>query len=271
MTTLPASISPWAFDTIRALVREHIGVALGPNKRALVVGRLARRVRELGLDSFDAYAERLRAGDRAELDELVAAVTTHVTEFFRQSEQFPRLAEAVREAARTRTARLWSAGCSTGEEAWSMAIVAMEAVESLGPGRRAAVRILATDVSTHSLESAVEGVYDARELAAVSPARRERWFERLEGNRWRVGEALRRPVTFARHNLVGEWPMQGPFDAVFCRNVLIYFDEAARRDVLERFHRKLAPGGLLFLGASEGIHDDARFAMVEPSVYRRVA
>lgn len=270
MITVPATISRHAFDVIRSLVLEHVGIELGENKRALVVGRLSRRLRELGLDSFDAYVDRLHGGRGDEFEYLVSALTTHVTSFFRQGEQFDVVREVVRQGLERGEVCLWSAGCSTGEEAWSLAIVVLEVVgeRRLLPGT---VRILATDVSGAAVEAARAGVYDRRSLQDVPPARRRRWFERAGRDTWRVQPALRRLVTFAQHNLAGEWPMRGPFDAILCRNVLIYFHPDVRARVLDGFHARLAHGGLLLLGASEGVGEDARFVMVRPSIYRRAA
>ena len=261
------------FETIRQLVYRVAGINLTHGKEGLVRSRLAPRLRALGLDDFDAYLDHLdRDVSGAELVQLVDVITTNKTSFFREPEHFDLLQRVVLPplAERGGTARFWSAGCSSGEEPYTIAIVARE----LLGGSAADARILATDVSTRIMRRAREGVYHDRELAGVPPAIMRRHFVNhpaVPGSLCVVDET-RATVRFARLNLMHDWPMRGPFDAIFCRNVMIYFDRPTQQRLVNRFAALLAPGGYLFVGQSESLtaltHD---LQYVQPAVYRTPA
>lgn len=252
-------IGPEAFGRIAASLRREAGIALAPEKAALVQGRLARRVRALGLDGFDAYCDLIESREgAAELRAMVNALTTNVTRFFREPHHFdelreetlPRLVAAARAGS---PATIWSAGCSTGEEPYSIALCLL----GLAPDAAAlGIRILATDLNPEVLEVGRRGVYLAEALEPAPGALvRGRFDEAPPGAdgapRLRAGEALRALVAFKRLNLVGPWPFTRAFDAIFCRNVLIYFDAPTQDDVLRRFAGVTTEGGRLFLGHSE--------------------
>jgi chemotaxis protein methyltransferase CheR len=215
-----------------------------------------------------------REGD--ELTMMLDALSTNVTSFFREPQHFEYLARqfapVVARAASGRAgrARLWSAGCSSGEEAYSMAMVLCE---ELGDAASFDLQILATDLSTRMLEAAAKGVYDADKVKDVPRALLMKYFKvaKVDGRTTcSVTPRARSAVTFARLNLLDRWPMKGPFDAIFCRNVMIYFTQDARRSIVDRFAGILAPGGLLFVGHSEslaGVTDKLEY--VEPTIYRR--
>lgn len=240
------------FDRIRGLIHAHAGIALNPGKRDMVYSRLARRLRALGIGAFGAYLEQLQP-ESEEWQHFVNALTTNLTSFFREAHHFPVLAERVTAARRRGPVSLWSSACSSGEEAYSMAMTAIDALGSFAPP----VRILATDLDTQVLERAARGVYPLERVAALSEVDVRRFFQRGKGAQAgfvRVRPEVRDLVTFRPLNLLGpRWPIRGPFDAIFCRNVLIYFDKPTQYRLLSRFHPLLHPEGLLFLGHSENV------------------
>ncbi len=265
------------FRFLREFVLEHCGISLGDHKRQLVQGRLLRRLRALKLGGFSAYCDVLRRDPAGELGELASAISTNVTSFFREmhhydlliGELLPRwLAEKRRGGDRL---RIWSAGCSTGEEPYALAMVLAEAMEKLGSNADA--KILATDLSPQALETARKGVYALDRLGGVGDERRKRWFLRGEGTYDGLAcihPRLRELVTIQPLNLLHPWPMQGPFDAIFCRNVVIYFDKPTKLRLFARYADMLETGGYLFLGHSEsmyGLSDD--FDLVGRTVYRK--
>ncbi|MFN3260377.1 MAG: CheR family methyltransferase [Pikeienuella sp.] len=252
-------IGPEAFGRIAAALRREAGIALAPEKVALVHGRLSRRVRTLALDGFEAYCDLIESREgAAELRAMVNALTTNVTRFFREPHHFkelredtlPRLVAAARAGA---PATIWSAGCSTGEEPYSIALCLLD----LAPDAAAlGIRILATDLNPVVLETGRRGVYLAEALEPAPGALVRGRFEAAPPGadgapRLRAGEALRALIAFKRLNLVGPWPFTRAFDAIFCRNVLIYFDSPTQDEVLRRFAGATAEGGRLFLGHSE--------------------
>jgi chemotaxis protein methyltransferase CheR len=274
MSTIPAAaapeLSPADFRHIAALVRGVAGLNLRPGKEGLVRARLSRRLRALGLDGFPAYLARLRAdpGD-AELRAMVDALTTNKTSFFREARHFDHLATSVLPvlAVAGRAPCLWSAGCSTGEEPYTLAMVLRDTLPEPLLGL---ARILATDISARVLDHAAAARYAPDAVADVPEALRRRHLVCEADGRWRVVPELRRLVHLARLNLVGEWPMRGPFDAIFCRNVMIYFDRPTQARLVARFRALLAPGGHLFLGHAESLTGLAPgFAYAQPAVYRR--
>jgi len=263
------------FSFLSQVVARNAGIVLGPNKRQLVQGRLARRIRELGLPSFEAYCNAVREGGPEELVGLINAITTNVTSFFRESHHFDALAEwmlpeAMARNERTRRIRIWSAGCSSGEEPYS---IAMTVAEHLPPGGKWDIKILATDIDSDVLATAARGIFPLERLAGISESRRKRWLQRGTGEHagWaRVRDQVRSLVTFKPLNLMGEWPMRGGFDIIFCRNVMIYFDQPTRERLVSRFGEALPDGGCLCVGHSESIHGAAsRFRLVSRTVYRK--
>lgn len=267
------------FQFLRGFVHQHCGIALSEQKRQLVQGRLLRRLRALGMKEFGSYCELLRRDPAGELGELASVISTNVTSFFREMHHYDLLSGELlpqwlqdkrREGDRL---RIWSAGCSTGEEPYALAMVLAEALER--SGSKLDAKILATDLSPQALAAARDGVYALDRLGGVSEERRRRWFLRGEGEYAGyacVHPRLRELVTILPLNLLHEWPMQGPFDAIFCRNVVIYFDQPTKRRLFQRYAAMLPVGGYLFLGHSESMHglsDD--FELIGRTVYRRRA
>ena len=267
-----AELRPAQFAEISRIVTDVSGIQLPPGKEGLVQSRLMRRVRQLGVRSFDAYLARVRddASGR-ERAEMIDLLTTNKTSFFRESAHFDFLRDTVIPAFTGTLGglRLWSAGCSSGEEPYTLAMVLRETLSDVEGRGLSMPRVLATDLSHRVLEQAVRGMYTAVQMADLPDALRRRYFVEDEGG-WSVSPALRSLVRFAGLNLLGPWPMQGPFHAIFCRNVMIYFDKPTQQALVARYHDLLAPGGYLFVGHSESLtalaHD---FTYVRPAVYQK--
>lgn len=255
-----------AFECIRSLMRRHAGIRLNDSKRALVESRLAHRLRHHRITSYNEYLAILDREPESELEQLINCLTTNKTSFFREPHHFDFLRQVVFPGAAGRTLRVWSAGCSTGAEPYSIAICAADAA--------AAVRILATDIDTNVLATARTGSYTASQLAGVAPEVIRRHFESMAtgSDLCTVSPAIREVVTFRRHNLTGtEGPSGGTFDLIFCRNVSIYFDRETQRNVFRRLGSQLRPGGVLFLGHAESLAlQPADWEGCGRTMYRRV-
>ena len=258
------------FQTIGKMLYHIAGISLHPGKEGLVRSRLAHRLRALKLDDFDSYLDFLeRDKSGAELSNMVDVLTTNKTSFFRENEHFAFLQKDVLPALVSKGAplRFWSAGCSTGEEPYTLGILLHELLER---GDRGRAKILATDISSRVLAQAKAGRYAEAVAAEVPPELLRRHFTRGPGGTWEAGPSLRGLVTFARLNLMDAWPMRGPFQAIFCRNVMIYFDKPTQETLVGRYYDLLAPGGHLFVGHSESLSGIAhRFTYVQPAVYRK--
>ncbi len=261
------------FAALRELVKTHTGIHLSEQKREMVYGRLSRRLRALGLDSFRAYREILERGDRDELTQFCNAITTNLTSFFREAHHFQYLREHVLGARAAdprsvRRLRFWSAGCSTGEEPYSLAMTIHEA---LADARRWDIRILATDLDTEVLGRGARGLYEEERVRGLAPARLERFFRREPGTGgYAVSAELKDLITFRELNLMHPLPMKGPLDAIFCRNVVIYFDKDTQRQLFARIARLQRPGDLLFLGHSESLYRVSdEYTLVGKTIYRR--
>jgi chemotaxis protein methyltransferase CheR len=270
------------FDFLRHVVTENAGIVLGPNKRLLVQGRLARRIRDLNLRSFAEYCDHVRDAGPEELSNLINAITTNVTAFFRENHHFEHLAkkmlpEAMQRNAASRRIRIWSAGCSSGEEPYSIAMTVMDVIP---PSARWDVKILATDIDSEMVKSASNGVYPDDRVASVPVDKQQRWFQHGSGGNagtMRVKPELNSLITFRPLNLLHDWPIKGPFDVIFCRNVMIYFDQPTRDRLLSRFAGLLAPGGYLCIGHSESIHGGTAqggagpYKLVGRTIYNKVS
>jgi chemotaxis protein methyltransferase CheR len=258
------------FKAFQEIARSRAGIFLRPGKAALVQARLAKRLRELGLSSEREYLARLAADTGEELVLFLDAISTNFTHFFREPEHFDTLRESVAaaRAAGRRKFRFWSAGCSSGEEPYTLAMVLEPELGGCD------WRILATDLSTRALARAAAALYEGEEIAGIPEPLRARHLERVgsggAAERWAIAGRLRERVAFHRLNLaVHPYPMSGPFDAIFCRNVMIYFDVPMRASLVREFERLIAPGAPLFVGHSETLSGIAtRLRSERPSVYR---
>ena len=261
------------FERIRGLIYEHAGISLSNAKVDMVYSRIARRLRANGLVSFEDYLHFLDESPE-EWQHFTNSLTTNLTSFFREEHHFPILAEHALEAKRRGQSpvTLWSSACSTGEEPYSMAMTLIDAFGSWTPP----VKILATDLDTNVVQRAYKGVYPLERLDKLSDERRRRFFQRGKGEQTgmvRVRPEVRALVSFHPLNLLDHhWPMSGRFDAIFCRNVLIYFDKPTQYKLLSRFHPLLRQAGLLFVGHSESLtHVSDLFRLQGKTVYVPVA
>jgi chemotaxis protein methyltransferase CheR len=263
------------FNALRTLVRQHTGISLSDAKRELVYGRISRRLRALGLETFRDYRSLLTKDPQGrEIVEFCNAITTNLTSFFRESHHFDFLRDQVLRplAARPpgRRIRIWSAGCSTGEEPYS---IAMTIREALPDASRHDIKILATDLDSEVLARGRAGVYAADRIKGMSKERISNFFrEKTDSGvtRYTVVHQLSELITFNQLNLMNELPMRGPFDVIFCRNVVIYFDKDTQRDLFRRYAQLQRPGDVLFLGHSESMFkvSDA-YTLVGRTIYRR--
>ncbi len=270
------SISDSQLRRLADLIHRRCGINLHVGKRELVQARLARRLRALGDVTVDDYIERILSNpDDPEFDDLIDAISTNLTSFFRENAHFEFLARRFlpellsrKSAGHDRRLRGWSAACSSGEEPYSIGITALEAVA----GRRPAwdVKILATDISRPVLASARAGEYEKQRLAKVPESMVRAYFEPAGPGRMKVGPALRQAVRFAHLNLMEPWPFDGPFDFVFCRNVMIYFDKPTQERLVNRIYEVMSPGAVFFTGHSESLTGvEHRFEYVQPTLYRK--
>jgi chemotaxis protein methyltransferase CheR len=264
------------FEALRRLVKQTTGINLSDQKRELVYGRLARRLRALKLKSFAEYREYLAADGGGEMVEFCNAITTNLTAFFREPHHFDYLREQVllpllsSSSTAARRLRIWSCASSTGEEPYS---IAMTVLESLPDPRRWDVRILATDLDSEVLERGRRGLYAADRLKNLSPQRRGRFFterHEREGVMFEANQELKALITFKQLNLMHPFPIRGPLDVIFCRNVVIYFDKDTQRDLFGRISHLQRPGNLLFLGHSESLFKVSEdYALIGKTIYRR--
>jgi len=292
------------FERISQLVYRLSGINLHSGKQELVKARLTKRLRALGLKSFDAYMDYLkRDHPEGELVAMIEAMTTNKTSFFREPQHFNYLCQKIVPGLRNRKIRIWSAGCSSGEEPYSIAILLNEVIQDFALWD---ISILGTDLSSSMVAHACKGIYDKNHLQDVPPLLISKYFTLLENlaihgrndmknpsiphrkrggkipsfqtgftsietrpsRRYQVIEPLRCHVHFARLNLMGEWPMRGYFDVIFCRNVMIYFDKLAQEQLVNRFWKLLKPGGHLFVGHSESLVGlPHKFRYVQPAIY----
>lgn len=265
------SLSDREFSRIKNRVYQVAGISLSDAKRTLVISRLSKIVRALSLPSFDAYVDYLeRNGSASDGQDFVNALTTNLTRFYREDHHFEHLRSFVgaliAEKPRGSRLRIWSAGCSTGQEPYTIGMDLLAAFPEL---KRWDFRILATDIDTAVIAKAAAGLYPENELSGLS-AERARHLEKVGDGTIRVPAAVRELVSFKPLNLIApNWPMKGPFDAVFCRNVAIYFDKPTQGEVFGRFSKLLAPEGFLYIGHSENLGSGGDgFRLVGKTIYQ---
>lgn len=264
------------FTKLSTFVRTRTGIVLNERKRDLVYSRLVRRLRALRLDSFAAYCDYLEGPDGdQEHGSLINAITTNLTGFFRESHHFEHLAETVlkpmikERAAGQRRIRIWSSAASTGEEPYSIAMVLRSVLPDTGGWD---AKILATDIDTDVIAHGKAGRYGADAVERMPEPYRSRYVAAVPGDKVQIDPRVRGLITFKQLNLMDDWPMQGPFDAIFCRNVVIYFDRQEKCVLFDRMAELLRPDGWLYIGHSEnllGITD--RFQLQGRTIYRRVS
>lgn len=269
------ALSDREFSRVKSRVYEQAGISLSDAKRTLVISRLSKIVRQLGLGSFDAYLDYLeRGGSERDAQDFVNALTTNLTRFYREDHHFDHLVTYVGQLLERRPRigpdgkprlRIWSAGCSTGQEPYTIAMCLLSKFPDL---KRWDFKILATDIDTNVLAKAASGVYPATELSGLS-AERARPFEKSAGGDIQVPMAIRSLISFKPLNLMTAWPFKGPFDAIFCRNVAIYFDKPTQGQLFGRLGKMLAPEGFMYIGHSENVGSGGEsFRLVGKTIYQ---
>ena len=267
-----STFSSTEFERVSALVFKLAGIVIKEHKREMIFSRVSRRLRALNIDGVSAYLDFVESdAGAAETGELINAVTTNLTSFFRESHHFDHLRremlEPMAEAGQARV-RIWSSASSTGEEPYSIALTALE---SAGFERIKDFKMLATDLDTNVLAKAQAGAYGADRQKGLSKERLTRHFDRQPSGEVVAKREVKGLISFKQLNLLHDWPMRGPFDVIFCRNVLIYFDTETKRDIVDRMTQLLRPEGALYLGHSESLLGDHPMLRSEgKTIYRRL-
>lgn len=262
------------FDVLRKISNQYSGILVPDDKFDMFYSRLSKRVRMLGFTSFNQYCHYLKNNPDDEFTEFINAVTTNLTSFFRENHHFDYLSrtvipELLKKKSGSKQIKVWSAGCSTGEEPYSLAMTLKEIVPADWT-----INILATDLDTNVLATAAAGVYGTDRITGIAEQRLKRWFQKGVGrqaNKVRVKAALRELIDFKQLNLMQEWPMRESFDFIFCRNVLIYFDRETKAMLAKRYCSLLEEGSYLFIGHSESLHQlDTGFSLIGNTIYRKL-
>lgn len=263
------NLSEYHFEIIRKIVFSISGIDLQEGKEELVKSRLSRRLRALELNSFDEYIRLLRQKDSAEeINIMVDCLTTNKTFFFREFPHFEYMKKHILSSLKKHKCRIWSAGCSSGEEPYSIAVFLREELPDID---LLDIKILATDISGRMINFAREGNYSLETIKELSPHMIAKYFSQATkniSNRYSVNQCIRKIISFAKLNLMEEWPMRGQFDIIFCRNVMIYFNKKTQEQLVNRFWNLISKGGYLFVGHSESltglVHN---FKYVQPAIY----
>jgi chemotaxis protein methyltransferase CheR len=266
-------LHPSDFETISQIVYRCSGIRLAQGKEELVRSRLMKRLRALGINNFHGYLKYIKEDPTAqELNSMIDALTTNKTSFFRENQHFEFMRTHILPDLKKRGSgmRLWSAGCSSGEEPYSIAMLLCEEWPQVD---YANIRILATDISERILVKAIAGEYEKDTMQGIPPAYLPKYFNLIQSQPNRIYKAhdrIKKMVRFARLNLMGDWPMKGPFDVIFCRNVMIYFDSETQGRLVQRFCSLLVPGGHLLIGHSESlVANSSGLKYIQPATYRK--
>lgn len=261
------------FNFLRTLSNRYSGIQVPDERFDMFYSRLSKRVRKLGLRNFKEYCQYLDENPELEFTEFINAITTNLTAFFRENHHFDYLRDTVIPELlvrnkHTQTIRAWSAGCSSGEEPYSIAITLLEQVPANWD-----IKLLATDLDTNVLKTATEGVYTLERIQDIPEARLKRWFmcgKGAQSGLVKVSPQLQKIISFKQLNLMQEWPMKGPFDFIFCRNVLIYFDRETKIMLAKRYAQILADKSWLFIGHSESLNQlSTELELVACTSYRK--
>lgn len=261
------------FQRIAGLASQYTGIVLGDHKRDMVYGRIARRVRKLNLNSFTSYLDYLEANAQQELSNFINVITTNLTSFFRENHHFEYLMKNVlpevkRKNGQSKRMRIWSAGCSSGQEPYSIAMT----LNRFGISSDWDVKILATDLDSEVLAKAQKAIYSSTDVDGLEESLIKNNFQRNDSKKEvRVKDKVSQYIHFKRLNLLENWPMTGPFDFMFCRNVVIYFDKPTQKVLFNRYADLLNVGGYLFIGHSENLHGISdRFENLGNTIYRKI-
>lgn len=263
------------FEKISELAYLYTGIVLGPQKKDMVYGRLARRLRDLGLHRVDHYIGLIDAETKPEVSKFINAITTNLTSFFREAHHFDFLASSAcpewqKTNAQSKKIRIWSAGCSTGEEPYSIAMTLRENMNLSNWD----CKILATDLDSKVIEKGQQGIYGVDRIESLSAERKKQWFlqDKNHPDVVKVKPGLQELISFKRLNLLEAWPMKGKFDLIFCRNVVIYFNEETQAVLFDRYAEMLKDGGYLIIGHSESLNRVCqRFQSIGKTIYRKIA
>lgn len=258
------------FQRIRKLIYEHAGINLTDAKTDMVYSRLGRRLRATGLSTFREYLALLESNNASEWEAFVNSLTTNLTSFFREAHHFPILADHIRKIRTRGQITLWCSAASTGEEAYSMAMTMVDVYGSFNPP----VRILASDLDTQVLKKAETGIYPKDRLEKLNPELVQRFFVPVDGDasQMQIRKELRALITFRKLNLLdAQWPIRGPFEAVFCRNVMIYFDKQTQQKILRKFVPVMRSDALLFAGHSESFQHAADLFRIQGRTVYNIA
>ncbi len=264
-------LSEKQFQKICALVNKASGIKLKAGKEALVKTRLNKRLRVLGMQNFETYIKHIESAEgKQEFAVMIDQMTTNKTSFFREVAHFDFLRASLLPKLKHRPMRLWSAACSSGEEPFSLALLLKEELEDIDTRN---IRILATDISTRMLERASRTIYGEGTLRDLPKGFLQKYFipvDKESPRTYQLRGDIRAMVQLSRLNLMGPWPMTGPFNIIFCRNVMIYFDRDTQQRLINRFWDLLAPGGFLFVGHSEGLSAlSHKFQYIQPATYKK--
>lgn len=261
------------FQRIAGLAGQYTGIVLADHKRDMVYGRIARRVRKLNLTSFTSYLDFLEANLQKELSSFINVITTNLTSFFRENHHFDYLLKNVlpeikRKNKVTKRMRIWSAGCSSGQEPYSIAMT----LNKFGISAEWDVKVLATDLDSDVLAKARSAVYSSTDVDGLDDYYVKNYFQRNNARKEvKIKDRVGKVIHFKRLNLLEDWPMTGPFDFIFCRNVVIYFDKETQKILFDRYADMLNVGGYLFIGHSENLHGISdRFENLGNTIYRKV-
>ena len=263
------------FKSISHLAYKFTGIVLGSHKRDMVYGRLARRLRELGLLRVSDYIELVENDSNQEVSKFINAITTNLTSFYREAHHFEFVSKTLIPELKktnngTRKIRAWSAGCSTGEEPYSLAMTFKESMNLHGWD----FKILATDLDSKVLNKAQQGIYDIERIESINPSYQKKWFmrDKNQADIVKVKPELQELIRFKRLNLLEQWPMKGPFDFIFCRNVVIYFNAETQAALFDRYADMLKEGGYLIIGHSESLDRKCnRFRPIGKTIYQKIS
>ena len=264
------------FNNIRSLVKHHTGISLSDAKKNMVYSRLSRRLRSLQIQTFKEYCALIESGDSQELVQFTNSITTNLTAFFRENHHFEFLKntaipEVIARNTSTRKINIWCCASSTGEEPYS---IAMSVLESIPQNQTWDIKITATDLDSSVLEIAKRGVYTEDRISGIDKKRIKRWFWRGKGNQEgmaMVNPELKNIISFKQTNLLEKWPSEGPFDIVFCRNVVIYFDKPTQKILFERIANAMYDDSYLLIGHSESLFKVSnRFKLIGQTIYKKI-
>ena len=260
------------FSDICKFAYNHTGIKLSDHKKNMIYGRLARRLRKLNMDNFDDYCQLIKSENVAELPEFINAITTNLTSFFREQHHFTYLSDTIipelcQRNKHNRRIRIWSAGCSTGQEPYSLAMVLSKDLRI----KNWDVKILATDLDSNVLETGKNGIYSLESIESIPQKYQNSAVVNKKSEKIKIKDSVARYITFKQLNLMSDWPMRGKFDVIFCRNVVIYFDIDVQRQLFSRYFNIINDNGYLIIGHSESLHNVSRdFKNLGKTVYQKI-